>query len=72
MLNEQSIIDACAGSDYIVHTASPVPIKMPKEKDSHLLIRPAVDGTMAVMKAAQAAKVKKVIITSSVAAIAGE
>lgn len=33
------------------------------------LIRPAVDGTLAVMKAAQKHKVKRVVITSSVAAI---
>jgi dihydroflavonol-4-reductase len=38
------------GSTYIVHTASPFPIEKPK--DENVLIKPAVDGTLAVMKAA--------------------
>jgi dihydroflavonol-4-reductase len=33
------------------------------------LIRPAVDGTLAIMKAARLNKVKRVVVTSSVAAI---
>jgi dihydroflavonol-4-reductase len=36
-----------------------------------VLIKPAVDGTLAVLKAAHLNKVKRVVITSSVAAIAG-
>ena len=33
------------------------------------MIRPAVDGTLAIMKAARLNKVKRVVVTSSVAAI---
>lgn len=33
------------------------------------MIKPAVEGTLAIMKAARLNKVKKVVITSSVAAI---
>mmetsp|Transcript_15645 Transcript_15645/g.11022 ORF Transcript_15645/g.11022 Transcript_15645/m.11022 type:complete len:138 (-) Transcript_15645:485-898(-) len=58
---------ACSGADYIVHTASPVAIDPPK--DESIMIRPAVDGTLAVMEAARVHKVKRVVITSSVDAI---
>ena len=40
---------------------------IPKNED--LLIKPAVNGTVAVMIAAQINKVKRVVITSSVASI---
>ena len=61
------MIDACEGSQYIVHTASPFSMQMPKDENE--LIKPAVEGTLAVMKAAQKYKVKKVVITSSVSAV---
>ena len=67
LLDEQSIINAIEQSTYIVHTASPVMTDIPK--DENLLIKPAVNGTVAVMKAAHINKVKRVVITSSVAAI---
>ena len=67
LCDENSIIKAIQGSTYIVHTASPFPIESPSNED--LLIKPAVEGTLAVMKAAKLNKVKKVVITSSVAAI---
>jgi nucleoside-diphosphate-sugar epimerase len=37
--------------------------------DENILIRPAVEGTLAVMKAAHKHKVKRVVITSSCASI---
>jgi nucleoside-diphosphate-sugar epimerase len=55
------------GSTYIVHTASPFPIEKPK--DENVLIKPAVEGTLAVMKAARLNKVKRVVVTSSIASI---
>jgi dihydroflavonol-4-reductase len=58
---------ACEGANYIVHTASPFPIQAPK--DESVLIKPAVEGTMAIMEAAKANNVKRVVITSSIAAI---
>ena len=60
-------MNACAGCDYIVHTASPFPDSQPKNED--VLIKPAVDGTLAVMRAAHQHKVKRVVITSSAVAI---
>ena len=67
LLDEESLIAAIAGSDYVVHTASPFVTET--VKDENILIKPAVNGTLAVMKGCRAAKVKRVVITSSVAAI---
>ena len=67
LCNENSMIKAIEGSTYIVHTASPFPIESPHNED--VLIKPAVEGTLAVMKAAKLNKVKRVVITSSVVAI---
>lgn len=59
---------AVAGAMYVLHVASPFPITAPKHKDD--LIRPAVDGSLRVLKAAAAeAGVRRVVLTSSVASI---
>jgi len=54
---------------YVVHhVASPFPGVQPKDENE--LIRPAVDGTLRVLKAAKASgTVKRVVVTSSAAAI---
>merc|ERR1719464_265425 len=65
LLDEASIIKACEGSTYVVHTASPFLPQLPEEE----LVKPAVEGTLAVMKACSQHKVKRCVITSSVAAI---
>lgn len=50
--------------------ASPTPIKQPRNEDD--VIRPAVEGTVSVLRAcADANCVKRVVLTSSIAAIAG-
>jgi nucleoside-diphosphate-sugar epimerase len=67
LLNEESLFKAIEGSTYVVHTASPFVLGKPKHED--LLIKPAVEGTMSVMRAAHKNKVKRVVITSSVVAI---
>jgi dihydroflavonol-4-reductase len=67
LLNEQSIIEACKDCTYVVHTASPFPLKMPKNEDE--LIKPAVEGTLAAMKGAEKYGIKRIVITSSIAAI---
>lgn len=59
--------EALAGCDALIHTASPFPLSTPK--DPQELIRPAVDGTLRAMRAAQAAGIKRVVLTSSCAAI---
>jgi len=67
LLNDESIRKAIEGSTYVVHTASPFPSKAPKNEDE--LIKPAKEGTLSVVKAAADFKVKRVVVTSSVAAI---
>lgn len=51
----------------MVHTASPFPIASPKDENE--LIKPAVNGTLAVMKGCRQAKVERLVLTSSIAAI---
>lgn len=59
--------EAAAGCDYVQHVASPFPLTQPKDENE--LIRPAVDGTLRVLRAARDAGVKRVVQTSSFAAI---
>lgn len=59
--------EAVAGCEYVQHVASPFPIAQPK--DEMELIRPAVDGTLRVLRAARDAGVKRVVQTSSFAAV---
>lgn len=60
---------AVEGCDYVLHVASPFPPVQPKDPDE--LIVPAREGTLRVLRAALAAGVKRTVVTSSVAAIAG-
>jgi len=59
--------DAVAGSDYVLHVASPLPAYVPKNEDE--LIVPAREGALRVLRAAREAGVKRVVQTSSFAAI---
>jgi len=61
--------DAVAGCRYVLHVASPFPPEQPKDPDE--LIVPARDGALRVLKAALDARVERVVMTSSVAAIRG-
>mmetsp|Transcript_2906 Transcript_2906/g.4351 ORF Transcript_2906/g.4351 Transcript_2906/m.4351 type:complete len:355 (+) Transcript_2906:111-1175(+) len=72
LMNEDSIMAAAEGCDYIVHTASPVCDIGKVFENEDEIIKPAVDGTLAIMKAARKNKAKKVVITSSIAAVAGD
>jgi nucleoside-diphosphate-sugar epimerase len=59
--------EAVAGCEYVLHVASPFPQTIPREEDE--LIVPAREGTLRVLRAARAASVKRVVLTSSFAAI---
>jgi len=59
--------EAIAGSNYVLHVASPLPPSVPKHEDE--LIVPAREGTLRVLRAARDAGVKRVVVTSSFAAI---
>jgi dihydroflavonol-4-reductase len=58
---------AVAGADYVLHVASPFPASVPQHEDE--LIIPARDGALRVLRAARDAGVKRVVLTSSFAAI---
>lgn len=59
--------EAVAGCEYALHVASPLPPNVPKHEDQ--LIIPAREGTLRVLRAARDAGVKRVVFTSSFAAI---
>jgi nucleoside-diphosphate-sugar epimerase len=59
--------EATAGCEYVLHVASPIPPGVPKHEDE--LIVPARDGALRVLRAARDARVKRVVLTSSFAAI---
>ena len=59
--------EAVAGADYVLHVASPFPSTIPQHEDE--LIIPARDGALRVLKASREAGVKRVVLTSSFAAI---
>lgn len=58
---------AVAGCDYVLHVASPFPPGVPEHEDD--LIVPAREGTLRVLRAARDAKVRRVVLTSSFAAV---
>jgi nucleoside-diphosphate-sugar epimerase len=59
--------EAVKGCDYVLHVASPFPLVEPEDENE--LIIPARDGSLRVLIAAQKAGVKRVVLTSSFAAI---
>ncbi|HWB63780.1 MAG TPA: NAD-dependent epimerase/dehydratase family protein, partial [Chitinophagales bacterium] len=59
--------EAVTGCDYVLHVASPFPPTVPKHEDE--LIIPAREGALRVLKAARDAGVKRVVQTSSFAAV---
>jgi len=67
LLRDDGWAEAVAGCDYVLHVASPFPPSVPKDENE--LIVPAVEGTLRVLRAARDAGVKRVVLTSSFAAI---
>ena len=63
---------AVKGCTYVYHIASPGTLGAPRAQDENEVIRPAVDGTINVLKAcAESGTVKRVVLTSSLAAVTG-
>lgn len=58
---------AMSGATYVIHTASPFPPAQPENPDE--LIIPARDGALRVLAAAEKAGVRRVVLTSSFAAV---
>lgn len=59
--------EAVKNCDYVLHVASPFPAQDPKDENE--LIIPARDGALRVLKASRDAGVKRVVLTSSFAAV---
>ena len=59
--------NAVANCDFVLHVASPIFLGAPKHEDE--MIRPAVDGTLRVLKAARDASVQRVVMTSNFGAV---
>ncbi len=68
LLNDSGWADAAAGCSHVVHVASPLPSGAVKHEDD--LIVPAREGALRALRFAKAAGVQRVVMTSSVAAIA--
>jgi dihydroflavonol-4-reductase len=69
LLGDDGWAEAIAGCDYVLHVASPFPPAQPKDPDE--LIVPAREGTLRVLRAGRDAGAQRIVVTSSVAAIAG-
>ena len=59
--------EAVAGAQYVLHVASPFPQSIPEHEDE--LVVPAREGALRVLRAARDAGVRRVVLTSSFAAI---
>jgi dihydroflavonol-4-reductase len=60
--------DAMAGVDYVQHIASPISATLPKNDDE--LVVPAREGALRALRFGRDAGVKRVVMTSSMAAVA--
>jgi dihydroflavonol-4-reductase len=69
LLSDAGWDQAMHGCDYVLHVASPLPAGRPADEND--LIRPAREGTLRVLAAAEKAGVKRVVVTSSTAAVSG-
>jgi dihydroflavonol-4-reductase len=69
LLSDEHWAPLIEGCDYVLHVASPLPASQPKNADE--LIVPAREGTRRVVGAGLDAGVRRIVLTSSVAAIRG-
>ena len=67
LLSDDRWDSAAQGATYVIHVASPTPATRPA--DGAAMVAMAVEGTLRVMKAAKAAGVKRVVLTSASGAV---
>lgn len=67
LTDDDGWVHAVDGCTYVLHVASPFPPAQPRDENE--LVRPAVEGTLRVLRAARRAGVRRVVVTSSFAAI---
>jgi nucleoside-diphosphate-sugar epimerase len=68
LLSDTGWTEAVAGCDFVLHVASPVHVERVDNEDE--VIRPAIDGSLRVLRAARDAGVKRVVLTSAFHAVA--
>lgn len=68
LLDYDSVASAVAGCEGVFHVASPVPSGRSTNPEAEV-IAPAVTGTLNVLKACYEAKVKRVVMVSSISAV---
>lgn len=66
VLDAESLREACEGCEWVFHLGSP---HRNFVVDPAEIVRPAIEGTRNVLAAARAAKVKRVVVTSSAATV---
>ena len=70
LTRDEGWAEAAAGCTEVLHTASPNPPSVPRDEND--LIRPAVDGTLRVLRAAAASgTVRRVVLTGSSLSVTG-
>ncbi len=67
LTNDAGWAEAARSCDYVLHVASPFPSTVPRDENE--LIVPAREGALRVLRASRDAGVKRVVLTSSFAAI---
>lgn len=70
MTKEGAFDSALQGVNYVLHLASPTPGPSAAEPFEDTVVRPAIDGTLSILKSAyQVPSIRKMVITSSVSLI---
>lgn len=69
LCDDRGWAEAADGCDFLQHIASPFTTKMPK--DEKILIAPAIGGTLRAIRSSLAAGHRRIVLTSSLAAIDG-
>ncbi|MCF6326937.1 MAG: NAD-dependent epimerase/dehydratase family protein [Devosiaceae bacterium] len=67
LLHDEGWQEAMDGAEALMHLAAYVPAREPKDPEA--VIRPSLEGTERVFGFARAARIKRIIMTSSIAAI---
>ncbi len=67
LMKDNGWAQAVSGVEYVLHVASPFPKTIPKNEDD--VVVPARQGALRVLRAARNAGVKRVVLTSSFAAV---
>ena len=67
LLKDDGWSDAMVDCDFVMHLASPFVLENPKDEND--LIKPAKEGTLRTLTAAKKAGIKRVVVTSSTAAV---